>query len=487
MKLRKQIKNRVVAVAMLAVVLLSGFWSLGVTNSYAIDKTNRPFLDSVYTYGSVDVENRSYNLYNLSSFSGRTVSFYQKNDNDFMFVIGFISKDPSVFKCVETDYSAGNKDEADKGKFSESTRTYNFDNGSFVYNGTTYYIGYRIEHCYLKPNPYYTYFGKLGCLYNVKSDDPEYLVKKYYSLICDYIANRVDPNICTITCEGDDISTDESTWPGNQDNPIPDENIGTLVLKKSKCYWVKDGSMDVSQRVQWANKTDTDFSLTNNKYAITRIEIKIGNRVTYFGDVEHHGTGKKVDNFGKVYPFKYVIATDNPHDFSFKDMLSASKTDLTKYNAAMLEHEYDLYFRVVCGTAYGTSAEWHCGNWTRYRVTDDPKQDGKNESDNGHFNDNGEWEKDKDTDVDSGGIGNVDDKDDVEDDFNNFKDSENWKDWLNKEGLDLDSAKTFIDQVADVPKMIGDLFSFFPAWVKYSFALGFALIPVIIVIKFLRG
>lgn len=274
---------------------------------------------------------------------------------------------------------------------------------------------------------------------------------------------------------------------GSQDNPISDENIGTLVLKKSKCYWVKDGSMDVSQRVQWANKTDTDFSLTNNKYAITRIEVKIGNRVTYFGDVEHHGKGKKVDNFGEVYPFKYVIATDNPHDFSFKDMLSASKTDLAKYNAAMLEHEYDLYFRVVCGTAYGTSAEWHCGNWTRYRVTDDPKQDGKNESDNGHFNDNGEWEKDKDTDVDSGGIGNVDDKDDLEDDFNHFKDSENWKDWLNKEGLDLDSAKAFIDQVADVPKMIGDLFSFFPDWVKYSFAFGFGLIPVIIVIKFLRG
>ena len=55
---------------------------------------------------------------------------------------------------------------------------------------------------------------------------------------------------------GDDIE-------GSKDNPIPDENIGTLVLKKSKCYWVKDGSMDVSQRVQWANKTDTDFSLTD--------------------------------------------------------------------------------------------------------------------------------------------------------------------------------------------------------------------------------
>lgn len=480
MKLRKQIKNRIVAVATLAVVLVCGFsfyspQTVKASSFLSFDFTN---LDSngnacYKSDGSLD------HYVSQIQFSGDSkptlLAIYCPYKSNGSFFIRFVAigkgglsvpKITTVYDNGET-YTNNGSSIGSAGSGLDSYSCYAVG-GKFGGNGKANFSAYVIP---TTPSEWNDYYNK----YKTDAD----ILMKYVEK---YLANRDGfTYVSNGTDEYDNIPD------GSQDKPIPENDIGTLVLKKSKCYWVGDGSMDVSQRVQWANKTDTDFSLTNNKYAITRIEVKIGNRVTYFGDVEHHGKGKKVDNFGEVCPFKYVIATDNPHDFSFKDMLSASKTDLTKYNAAMLEHEYDLYFRVVCGTAYGTSAEWHCGNWTRYRVTDDPKQDGKNESDNGHFNDNGEWEKDKDTDVDSGGIGNVDDKDDLEDDFNHFKDSENWKDWLNKGGLDLDSAKAFIDQVADVPKMIGDLFSFFPDWVKYSFAFGFGLIPVIIVIKFLRG
>lgn len=471
MKLRKQIKNRVVAVAMLAVVLFSQI----------------PF-----SYASVDSE-----TFNNWFSSGRYHDRGKLGEDWHGYDVEFTCEgnDPIYLN----EYKDGNNVTTSFEFFSKSNFSikYTFYDGdktvntltSNVYSNECSMFGVVYSHSFPAsyiPTSFHRTVVNVAQYENWRdSGAVEYCHGENSMLHLE--AMIVYGGLSKVGEDSDWISLDGDDLPGSPKNPIDDSHIGTLVLKKSKCYWVKDGSMDVSQRVQWANKTDTDFSLTNNKYAITRIEVKIGNRVTYFGDVEHHGEGKKVDNFGKVYPFKYVIATDNPHDFSFKDMLSASKTDLTKYNAAMLEHEYDLYFRVVCGTAYGTSAEWHCGNWTRYRVTDDPKQDGKNDSDNGHFNDNGEWEKDKDTDVDSGGIGNVDDKDDLEDDFNHFKDSENWKDWLNKEGLDLDSAKAFINQVAEVPKMIGDLFSFFPDWVKYSFALGFGFIPVIIVIKFLRG
>lgn len=469
MKLRKQIKNRVVAVAMLAVVLFGGLSfakpETAYAATYSFTKISNYYQENDVTTSLNPVGAKDSKFYVVLNENSTRVTFFILGGNDPFTVSSSV---------VEAD--------ADK------VNNYSFNSkGSVRYDGKTYHYYYQGTVFGLQDNkPQYTYkwSGASGVFRS--ADVNGYMSHTYDEWAKYFVSGQFPDDAIDITMTSDG-SSDESTWKGTADNPIFENDIGTLVLKKSKCYWVGDGSMDVSQRVQWANKTDTDFSLTNNKYAITRIEVKIGNRVTYFGDVEHHGEGKKVDNFGKVYPFKYVIATDNPHDFSFKDMLSASKTDLTKYNAAMLEHEYDLYFRVVCGTAYGTSAEWHCGNWTRYRVTDDPKQDGKNESDNGHFNDNGEWEKDKDTDVDSGGIGNVDDKDDLEDDFNHFKDSENWKDWLNKEGLDLDSAKAFINQIADVPKMIGDLFSFFPDWVKYSFAFGFGLIPVIIVIKFLRG
>lgn len=457
MKIRKQIKNRIVAFAMLTVVVLS---SISVSFADLKSDYDGMSLNAISTLKDEWTSNNNINFHREYSVQGPS--------NVYLMCIGGV-----YWLVSKENFSVNQVTKLDDGSvYSESSLIVSSDKCSH-YNFYSAHISFNCDRVYA-PCAVFDY------------DTWVDLNKKNSSKYDTYPTHVMGAFLFDVYFM-EYVKIENSKAEGSQGNPILDSDIGTLVLKKSKCYWVGDGSMDVSQRVQWANKTDTDFSLTNNKYAITRIEVKIGNRVTYFGDVEHHGQGKKVDNFGKVYPFKYVIATDNPHDFSFKDMLSASKTDLTKYNAAMLEHEYDLYFRVVCGTAYGTSAEWHCGNWTRYRVTDDPKQDGKNESDNGHFNDNGEWEKDKDTDVDSGGIGNVDDKDDLEDDFNHFKDSENWKDWLNKEGLDLDSAKTFIDQVADVPKMIGDLFSFFPDWVKYSFALGFALIPVIIVIKFLRG
>lgn len=467
MKLGKQIKNRMLAVGMLAIVLFCGIVLYFPSSVKAIDNFQSYFKESHdSTYNSDFIvsassdENGKIFLCSTDTSTSNVPCYRYYLASDKPFSIKYIYKEYDSDKETERNYKSESYDDCG-------------------HSGLVYYHSIGSRYTNIKHTSWFWNYWKLEKIYKEEG----YSCLRDLHVLSAIVHDKRDSSFMEmiVGVEGD------GGIEGGKDNPILDKNIGTLVLKKSKCYWVKDGSMDVSQRVQWANKTDTDFSLTNNKYAITRIEVKIGNRVTYFGDVEHHGTGKKVDNFGKVYPFKYVIATDNPHDFSFKDMLSASKTDLTKYNAAMLEHEYDLYFRVVCGTAYGTSAEWHCGNWTRYRVTDDPKQDGKNESDNGHFNDNGEWEKDKDTDVDSGGIGNVDDKDDLEDDFNHFKDSENWKDWLNKEGLDLDSAKTFIDQVADVPKMIGDLFSFFPDWVKYSFALGFGLIPVIIVIKFLRG
>lgn len=491
MKIRKQIKNRVLAVAMLAVVMLCDV-SIVFASVKDYDSGNKKFLLQRQVFKGVDDpwlddNGTQYNILYSSNLKDSDMLFR------FIDVSGFPLKSGStaqnyfvpVRKLVDGAKSFGNiafYGNSDMPAFSnlsiasDNVRTLIDGDAQYSYSVGNF-SSLDIFKC-SSSRCFAVDFDELGKKY--PNDNISVLIGK---LLLIALGSADETSYCYSVS---DSSLDDGL-AGSQDNPILDSDIGTLVLKKSKCYWVGDGSMDVSQRVRWANKTDTDFSLTNNKYAITRIEVKIGNRVTYFGDVEHHGKGKKVDNFGEVYPFKYVIATDNPHDFSFKDMLSASKTDLTKYNAAMLEHEYDLYFRVVCGTAYGTSAEWHCGKWTRYRVTDDPKQDGKNESDNGHFNDNGEWEKDKDTDVDSGGIGNVDDKDDLEDDFNHFKDSENWKDWLNKEGLDLDSAKAFIDQVADVPKMIGDLFSFFPDWVKYSFALGFGLIPVIIVIKFLRG
>ncbi len=469
MKLRKQIKNRIVAVAMLAVVLFGSLSFAKPETAYADGTLDLPEYDFRYN----DFTNEeNFDLFKWdSSCIGDTVSFWNAEKQSFSTAI--ISTSPLKASYIEYEY---------RGKYGggselRSERVYTTHSGHFEASGKTYYY---VWYGMTTAGGHIGYQVKKGICFGSKDFDADN-AEKY---IQKYILKKLPTSFVVIG----GVGVDTNKIPdGSRENPIEDSNIGTLLLDRSKCYWTEGGEQPTVQRISWKNKTDTGFSLNNNKYALTRIEVKIGNRVTYFGDVEHHGTGKEVDNFGKVYPFKYVNPKSNPYDFSFTEMLTASQTDLEKYNPAMLEHEYDLYFRVICSDAIGTSAKYYVGKWTRYRCTDDPKQKGDNESDDGHFNENGEWEKDKDTDVDSGGIGNVKDEDEKNDDFNNFTDSENWKDWLNEGGLDLDSAKAFISQIAEVPKMIGDIFSFLPKWVLYSFALGFGLIPVVIVIKFLRG
>ena len=268
---------------------------------------------------------------------------------------------------------------------------------------------------------------------------------------------------------------------GSKDKPFEDKKIGRLVIKKGKAYWFKTGEYRQHvETIRWAKKSDSGFSLLNNDYALTRIEVKIGNRNKVYGDIELHGEPKKVDNFDEVYPFKYVSPKDNPYDFSFADMLSASKTDLTKYNPSMLAHEYDLYFRIVCSDAIGTSAKFYCGEWTRYRVTDDINQDGNNESDNGHFDNDGKWVKEEDTKVDSGGISTVTDDDEKDEDFDSFDDPENLT-------PNIDNIKSFFKQLGNVPKAIRKLFSFLPGWVTDYIAFGFVVLVALMIIKAIRG
>lgn len=51
----------------------------------------------------------------------------------------------------------------------------------------------------------------------------------------------------------------------------------------------------------------------------------------------------------------------------------------------------------------------------------------------------------------------------------------------------FDRLEDFVSGIGDVPKMIADIFSFLPSWCLEVVAIGFALLIVLIVIKFIRG
>ena len=51
----------------------------------------------------------------------------------------------------------------------------------------------------------------------------------------------------------------------------------------------------------------------------------------------------------------------------------------------------------------------------------------------------------------------------------------------------FDKLEEFTKGIGDVPKMIADIFSFLPSWCLEVVAIGFALLMILIVVKFIRG
>ena len=457
-----KIKKRMTSFLMLAVMVVSIIGVMPKTTAYADDEL--PDFD--FRCDDNEAEG-SFELFkwNSSCAGADTVSFWNSEKKEFCDAV--ISTSPLMDSYTYYKYTGT----TDGGSILMNKSENNCHSGSFEARGKTYYyVWYALS----SSNLNYGYRVKKGICYGSKefnSADSE----KY---IRDYILGEL-PTAFTIIGE-DGVDTDKVP-DGSSDNPFVDKNIGRLVIEKGKAYFFNtEESRQQVERITWNKKSDSGFSLLHNDYALTRIEVKIGNRNKVYGDIEGHGKPKEVDNFDEVYPFKYVSPKDNPYDFGFTDMMSASKTDLTKYNPSMLAHEYDLYFRVVCSDAIGTSAKFYCGEWTRYRVTDAVNQKGDNESDNGHFDDDGKWVKEEDTKVDSGGISSVTDDDEKDEDFDSFDDPENFT-------PNIDNIKSFFKQLGNVPKAIGKLFSFLPSWVTDYVAFGFVVLVALMVIKAIRG
>ena len=51
----------------------------------------------------------------------------------------------------------------------------------------------------------------------------------------------------------------------------------------------------------------------------------------------------------------------------------------------------------------------------------------------------------------------------------------------------FDRLEDFVSGIGDVPKIIADIFSFLPSWCLDLIGIGFALLMILIVVKFIRG
>lgn len=293
---------------------------------------------------------------------------------------------------------------------------------------------------------------------------------------------------------------------GSENNPYEDKDIGTIILKSHAFIPVKnnsaypllpqtDDSTFAYYRFKYKDKTSSGFSISNNKYARTFIQVRVQNQCVLLDPNDRNVVKEFYKHYGEFYQYKN-IPTENINDNIFKvswDDIVLKWSDADEHPLSTNKKlEYRFMIRVICTDSLTVIPDeksgWHAGGWRSIVF------DGSNfvEETNGHITNDGKWTDDKDD-----GHNNSSDKttdvpkteDEANDSMNDnsSNSSTDFVDKLKQAKNAFDTANEYIKQVLKVPTMLGKLFSFFPDWVLYPFEFAFALIPWIIIYKLLRG
>lgn len=267
---------------------------------------------------------------------------------------------------------------------------------------------------------------------------------------------------------------------GGVNNPIEDPEIGTIEISgKAYAQDVTANSDNIDEQFytkwNWKNKTSTGFSLTKNKYHMTRIQVMVESRCLVYSDLKHKTVKEKFKNYGERNKLKNgILPTDKPHTIYLKDVMSAlPKTKGEFHNVLFCGYNFKYYWRVMCNDSPTGTGKWYCGGWRAVDLNQDSnKSKDINDTNNGHFDDDGNWVKDEDdghnntTDFSDDISGQ--DPDDANDTITNPK-----KDKADKFGWD--DFKNLINECKQVPDLIKSVFSFLPDWVLVFIAIGFGI------------
>ena len=489
MKLRKQIKNRVVAVAMLAVVLFGGLSFAKPETAYAASFS--------FTAHNWDYSKKSLVPYtrSINPISAKNSRFYVATRTDSDAVYFFVVAEDNPFDISYTDIDDG----ANLGtKQSSCDGSASVDGKNYYYH----YFGYSGFHTSNQNNTYS--WAGASKVYSYDSSTKLSAGDWVYYFVSGKFPEGVTD--VTSTCNS---STDKSTWQGSQDNPQNDEDIGYLVLKTTNTNTqtdidaLKNGIQSVHYNLDWKNKTSTGFSLSKNKYARTFIQFEVESQYVVYSDAKHTKVKHKFDNYGeRGWIAKNWDATSKPFSLT-TDQVNAAlpkstneiltqfdqnkiyQTGFTNGNIAInpLAFNFKIRYRVVCTNDItvipDSSGGWHAGPWASTVIAGDEINDTSSHKSNHEGfgddkNDNGESDDINHTKTD------YDDNQDAKDHINDDPSD-------NDSNLTIDKAISFVKQVTKVPKLIGLALSWLPDWVTAPFFLAFALIPILIIYKFLRG
>lgn len=305
--------------------------------------------------------------------------------------------------------------------------------------------------------------------------------------VCNY-EGRYKDDAETVIEAGDGVPD------GSQDNPMEDKDIGTIVLKSHGFIPTKNNNFsgDVSGSYdyyfKYKDKTSSGFSISDNKYARTFIQIRVQNQCVLFEPGDEDTVKEYYPHYGEFYQYKN-LATENISNNTVKvswGEVMSKWSDYTEHPLAINKKlSYRFMLRVICTDSLTVvpdeSSGWYAGGWRSFIFDGDKFL----EETNGHVDGDGNWSDDEDDGYNdsSDKTTNINqDKDDVDDLLNDDS-----SDSGSSNKLNISNIKAFMKEVGNVPKAIGKLFSFLPDWVTTFIGFGFVVLVALIIIKAIRG
>lgn len=282
--------------------------------------------------------------------------------------------------------------------------------------------------------------------------------------------------------------------------------IGCLDNVQMETYFTNKKELIDADENSDLSKINQDKVIVYSSSTTTGIDLsKGGYRVQLYGSYawqDKSGNIKSEDKGHKTF-IKDWDAQDNIKGLdrskyrwidwkSANDKVESDKTDkahkpnvfekMTTY--ANYQYEPIWYLRIVSrDNKYGAWVKLYNSSKNKGKYTSDTVDDNdKSISDSA-----GGYDKPKDT---SEIIGWGDTPEDAKNNVQKAEEKQDNKDIQDASGgsnSTFDKLEQFTKGIGDVPKMIADIFSFLPSWCLEVVAIGFALLMILVVVKFIRG
>lgn len=467
-----KIKKCMTSFLMLFAIAVSIVGVLPKSVAYADDTLKLPDFDFRIDDNKMD---GSFQLFkwNPSCAGADTVSFWNPEKKEFCDAV--ISTSPLTDSYTYYKYSAT----TDGGSILMNTSENKCHSGSFVARGKKYYFVWYDSKL---SNLDYGIGVKKGICFGSK----EFVIEDSEKRICEYIIGTLPTSFTVI---GDDGVDTDLVPDGSENNPLPDKDIGTIILKSHGFISTKndafmgDVSCSYDYYFKYKDKTSSGFSLTDNKYARTFIEVKVQNQCVLYNKDNEDIIEEYYPHYGEYYTYKRFPLeniNNNTLRVGWGDIYSKWNDYSEHPLATNKKLAYRFMIRVVCTDSLTVIPDeksgWYAGGW-RSILFDGSKFV---EETNGHVDKDGKWKDDKDDGHNNSSdktSHNNESKDDVDKIMNDDSGSSS----------SVSNIKSFLKDVGNVPKAIGKLFSFLPSWCTDFIAFGFVVLVALMIIKAIRG